>query len=167
MADETICRAREQEIGSLLSPILSRAGRSATLLYGDSGIGKSVVLREIRRRLSARINITAGFYECVIGDRDPLLRALDDLLKQTYAVHGAFDQIQAACGGLKNDPSISPLKAFLFAILQSAGESAGLGPLAKLAVKSFGWYAEEAGGLDVDAPGGILPRLAFRRFVRF
>ena len=164
MAGESACRARDAEIETLLKPFGSGSGRSATLLFGDSGIGKSTLLREMERRLSAQDGFTAGLYECAVGDSDPLLRALDRLLRQIYTVAGTLDQIEIACQNLKNQLSISGLKDFLLAGLRTTGEVAGLGPLAKIATQSFGWLADKATALDASVPSGFLPKLGIGVF---
>ena len=62
--------------------------RSATLVYGDSGIGKSAILQRLRDEFSAPMmlaqygsDVLCGFYECSLGDdKDLLVRTLDSFL---------------------------------------------------------------------------------------
>jgi len=60
MAEGGACRAREAEIGELLEPVLAAKARSATLVYGDSGIGKSTLLREVENRLLQQPDVMVG-----------------------------------------------------------------------------------------------------------
>jgi hypothetical protein len=158
MASALECWGRGDEIEEILKPILNRGKRSAVLLYGDSGIGKSTVLREIRTRLNMP-GIVVGFHETSQADSDPLLRTLDDLLKQIYTVEGSAKQIRIACEKAKSFCSVSGLKDFLVATLKAAGDSGGLGAFAKGVTSFFGWAVDKVSALDASVPAGLMPKL--------
>src|SRR5258708_33593758 len=91
------CWARESEIDNLIKRI-SENPRSATFLYGDSGIGKSAVLSELRSRLLNYPRMSIGVHESSAVDHDPLLSVLNALLFQVFQRSAAVEEIAAACG---------------------------------------------------------------------
>lgn len=157
------CWARAAEISALIAPVLD-APRSATLLSGDSGIGKTTVLSEARDRLAALPGIRVGYHETFPSDNDPLLRALNNLLSCIYTVPGSADQIRIAWQNLKGKASLSGVQDFLLAAVKVMPQAAGLGLFAKGGVAALGVAAEKARGLDARITDSLLPRLGFEEF---
>ena len=80
--DEMRCWGRGDEIEYLLEPIHnSTQPRSLTLIWGDSGIGKTTLLEEFQRRVGGG-DYLAGIYQCQRDTgADPLLKCLQNLLE--------------------------------------------------------------------------------------
>ena len=144
-------------------PIL-RTQRSVTLLGGDSGIGKSTLLREVIARLTACPDMIVGFHEAPSSDRDPLLYALKNLLSKVYTVDGISTQLRIACEKLKGELSLSGLKSFLLGVLKTVSDSPGLGLLAKVAVGVFEWASDRTASLEATLPNSLLPQLGYDAF---
>jgi predicted ATPase len=90
MSDARHCWGRGDEIEKLILRVL-RQRKSATLLYGDSAIGKTTVFKEVKERLSACPNMLVGLYEASPADSEPILHVLDDLLRRIYIWSGRPD----------------------------------------------------------------------------
>jgi hypothetical protein len=127
--------------------------RAATLVYGDSAIGKTTLLKDLNEHLWDDNDVLVGFYQTPSGDTDPLLKCLSDLLKRIYSFDHIEDQIAAACAKATKNFSISGLRKFLLKILKLAGHSEGLGLFAKTAVGAFEAVADVAMSLDVKIEG--------------
>ena len=157
------CWGRADEIESILVPILDRAEHSAVILYGDSGIGKSTVLEEVRLRLGSLPGVILGFYKTPQTDPDPLLHVLDALLSQIYTVQHSLDQLRIAAEKSKAVLSLSNVKGFLLTVLKTMGESSGLGLFAKGVSEAAGW-AKDNISLDASVPSTLLPKLGYEAF---
>ena len=150
--DDVSCWGRGDEIERLSEPIEKRK-RSITLVYGDSGIGKTTLLRELHKRLAGE-GIFRGFYECQRGaGADPLLRCLNSLLRdQVYTVESWPQLVGHGIAKVKDrlrDPD--KLQQLSAGALAAAGEAPIIGKFAKVVSKSFGAVADFAGpGIQVS-----------------
>jgi hypothetical protein len=163
MQQEVRCWGRADELEELLIRIFKNT-KSATLVYGDPGIGKSTVLREVRSRLLGAEKLYVGFWETFASDPDPLLRTLDDLLRHIYTTEGTTDQIRIAFRKLGTSISLTALKVFLLRAGGAALEASGLGPFAKAAVAALGWAREGAEALEARVPSSFLPKMGIDVF---
>jgi AAA ATPase domain len=163
MTESVLVWGRGREIQDILRPILDREKRSAVLLYGDSGIGKTTVLREVKTRLIIP-GVVIGYHETSQADSDPLLRTLDDLLKQIYSREGSSKQILIACEKAKSLVSVSALKDFLLATMKAFGDSGGLGAFAKGVTSFVGWASDKISSLDAAVPAAFVPKLGVEAF---
>jgi hypothetical protein len=130
------CYGREDELAFLRGRI--DGTRSVTLVIGDSGIGKSTLVDELRMRLAGPA-VFVGAYEAQRGDgADPLVRCLASLLdRHVSGVEGWQGQVHAAVQRLwRNLKNPERLRNFFLGLTRAAGEL----PY----VKEFGKAASEA-----------------------
>lgn len=125
----TDCKARLREIQKLIERL--NAPRSATVVFGDSSIGKTTLLKEVKRQLDAKPIFLAGFHEANTADPDPLMRALRDMLKSldktvVPQARVVFAQARAS------EPSLKKAADTLISILESTEESLHLPRLARV-----------------------------------
>jgi hypothetical protein len=146
------CWGRDGELKFLFERIDNL--RSITLLYGDSGIGKSTVLREFAARARRCPNTFVGTYESSAADIDPLLRALDDLLSWVYVEHDAIADIRNACLGFRNEIWMAQARRFLLAVrrtsMRGSLTAGGLGRLSVTAVDDLEWRARRHTDVAMD-----------------
>jgi hypothetical protein len=104
MQPGTTCWGRKAEVAKVLD-VIRDSPRSAVLLFGDSGIGKFTLIKEVAHMLEHKSLVSAAATAGAEGilrrflrghairQRSPLLRSLDNLLRQIYSV-----------GGIRNRP---------------------------------------------------------------
>jgi hypothetical protein len=169
MQPGTTCWGRKAEVAKILD-VIRDSPRSALLLFGDSGIGKSTLIKEVAhmlehkslvpQQLLAPREFYVGFYEATPSDNDPLLRSLDNLLRQIYSVGGIPEQARIDWTKLQKSLSLTGLREFLNGVLKGMVESSGLGVFAKAAMAGFGWLEEKALSLEAKVPTGFIPPLS-------
>jgi hypothetical protein len=114
----------------------------------------------VPQQLLAPREFYVGFYEATPSDNDPLLRSLDNLLRQIYSVGGIPEQARIDWTKLQKSLSLTGLREFLNGVLKSMVESSGLGVFAKAAMAGFGWLEEKALSLEAKVPTGFIPPLS-------
>jgi hypothetical protein len=147
------CWGRDAEIEWLADQVNSQT-KAAVLLYGDSAIGKTTVLREFCDTFTDKKDVKdvfVGFHEALSGGTDPLLRCLSDILEQIYTVDHIKEQLAIACRQASAKFSLEGTRKFLMKILKLGEHAPGLGEFAKTAIESFEIVADAAGGLDLKA----------------
>src|SRR5712671_5344274 len=93
------CWGRDAEIKWLADRVNSQT-KAAVLLYGDSAIGKTTVLREFCDIFTDKKDVRdvfVGFHGALSGDTDPLLRCLNDILVKIYTIDNIKKQLAIAC----------------------------------------------------------------------
>jgi len=131
--ESVLCWGRETDIELLCSRIYSEnAPRSLTLVHGDSGIGKTTLLRALQQRVNEP-SVFCGYYEAQPGaGYDPLWLALDDLLmNHVYGIPNWQQQVRVAVTQAKASLQ-NPKKLQVFA-LEASGAIIQSIPLGKIA----------------------------------
>jgi AAA ATPase domain/Trypsin-like peptidase domain len=140
------CWAREEELNALVGRVVG-SRRSLTLLSGDSGIGKSTVLRELVARLREYPGLFIGSFECSAADLDPLLNTLDRLLAQLYAIPDASANLRSACLALREDASVRQSRPFMInlrrTVLLGTLAAGGLSLFANTVIDALDWMVED------------------------
>ncbi len=151
---EVQCWGRGDEISYLLKPVHDEP-RSLTLIWGDSGIGKTALLEEFHRTVSGG-DYLAGFYQCQRDTgADPLLKCLRKLIDDRVYTIDEWPQVmieglQRVKGRLQNPRQVGQLLAGAFGAVEKAplvGKwaqviSTGLGVAAGLAGPGISLPAE-------------------------
>ena len=154
------CWGREGELSSLLDSVTD-SRRSVTLVYGDSGIGKSTVLEEFAARLRSYPRTFVGYYESSAADVDPLFHTLDDLLAQVYA---AGADMRNACLSLRHDTCMAQAKPLLLNVPRGTLTAGGLSLLATTAIDAFEWLVDDDVPKRDRATTSRLPALNIEAF---
>ena len=152
------CWGRGNEIGDLLSPIFSRK-RSFTLVFGDSGIGKTTLFQELYRR-SAGEGVFRGLHEFKRGTRsDPLLLCLDSLLKNHVLRLENWEELLLQGLHRAKASLLDPfrLQQTLSGISEIVTEAPGVGALAKVLTGSLKTFA------NLTSPDLGIPKEMVRR----
>jgi hypothetical protein len=144
------CWGRNEELQWLADHVNSRT-KAAVLLYGDSAIGKTTVIRKFCETLTGKKDVFVGFHGALSGDTDPLLRCLNDILVKIYTVDHIKEQLAIACRQASAKSSLEGTRKFLMKILKLGEHAPGLGEFAKTAIKGFEIVADAAEGLDLKA----------------
>jgi AAA+ ATPase superfamily predicted ATPase len=145
------CWGRDAEIEWLVDRVNTQT-KAAVLLYGDSAIGKTTVLREFCGIFTGKKdvkNVFVGFHGALSGDTDPLLRCLNDILVKIYTIDNIKEQLAIACKQASAKFSVGGTRKFLMKILKLGEHAPGLGEFAKAAIKGFEIVADAAEGLDL------------------
>jgi AAA+ ATPase superfamily predicted ATPase len=144
------CWGRDEELRWLADSVNSRT-KAAVLLYGDSAIGKTTVIRKFCETFSEKKDVFVGFHGALSGDADPLLRCLNDILVKIYTVDHIKEQLAVACRQASAKFSLEGTRKFLIKILKLGEHAPGLGEFAKTAIKGFEIVADAVEGLDLKA----------------
>jgi hypothetical protein len=152
------CWGRDDALDALLKT-LHTTKRSSTLLYGDSGIGKTTLLVELTKRIRGIDNTSVGFFESPVAEPDPLLRTLDNLLSNIYTLQGSKDQIRIILSQIRELPTFSAVREFLHQVQLVALEWAGLGALAKTLLEIEDKLIDQVKRLDLKVPSEFRPKL--------
>ncbi len=154
------CWGRGDEISYLLRPIHDEP-RSLTLIWGDSGIGKTALLQEFHRTVGGG-DYLAGFYQCQRDTgTDPLLKCLQKLIDDRVYTIDEWPQVmieglQRVKGRLQNPRQVGRLLGGAFGAVEKAPV---VGKWAQVVSKGLGAVAELAGP-GISLPAEMTQRLA-------
>src|SRR5260370_12074275 len=155
------CWGRNDDLDHLATSVWTQR-KSGTLVYGDSGIGKTTLLKALVQRLRSSPDVIIGLCEAVEGDSDPLLRCLNALLKSVYTLDNVGKQIEIACRNARI--SVSGMRKFLTKALSAFGDAPGVGLFAKAALSTLDIVADSVLSLELKLEPGLQPRLEICNF---
>ena len=161
---EVLCWGRGDEISYLLRPVHEEP-RSLTLIWGDSGIGKTTLLEEFHRTVGGG-DYLAGFYQCQRDTAaDPLLKCLQKLLDdRVYSIEEwpqvMIEGLRRVKERLRNPRQVGRLLAGAFGAVEKAPVA---GKWAQVVSKGLGAAADLVGP-GIGLPAEILRTDRRRRF---
>ncbi len=161
-SEEVRCWGRGDEIEQLLEPIHDpNQPRSMTLVWGDSGIGKTTLLEEFHRRVAGG-DYLAGIYQCQRDTgADPLLKCLQSLIeKRIYTLENwpdlMVEGLKDAKARLQNPVELGRLFS---GTLDTIAKAPFVGKWAEVVSKGLGVVADAAGPRTA-IPAQMVERLA-------
>jgi DNA-binding Lrp family transcriptional regulator/GTPase SAR1 family protein len=155
------CYGRGEEIKRLNDFVQGR--RPAILVYGDSGIGKTTLLRSFCETLPSldpdNSDTLVGFYGVGGGENDPLLWSLDALLKTIYTLENWRSQPPIAWSNLKaafSQTEIGGFRKFLTRV--SAAPHSSLAILGDSVLSIIGKLGDSVASLDAKVETMLRPQ---------
>lgn len=139
-------------------------------MFGDSGIGKTTLLRSLCEVLPGDFPQTlVGFYSVEGGESDPLLWSLDSLLKGVYTLENWLLQIPTAWTNLTHKVSqadLSDLRKFLTKIVGEGKPESSLGMFGNSILSVVGRLGTAISSLDAKIDETLLRPQDIKEFCR-
>jgi hypothetical protein len=156
------CLGRGREADHLKSVICGKPpnAKPAVLIFGDSGIGKTTLLRSLCEIIPSQYpDVLMGFYSVQGGETDPLLWSLDSLLKSIYTLQNWSLQLPTAWTNLAHKLSktdLSDLRKFLTKIVGEGKSETSLGIFGNTILSVAGSVGTAISSLDAKIDETLL-----------